>query len=92
MVKERVAENPVYVVYSASGEKQKTRTLHRDLLLLVNDLPLETPPQSTKPAPEKTDQDKVTDNKEWLTHEDRLRTVTILRTIVRRCRALEVTG
>lgn len=52
-VKDQVAENPVYIVCPESGDKQKTRTLHRNLLLLVSDLPLETPPQTTGSTPEK---------------------------------------
>ena len=53
LVKEQVSENPVYVVYPESGDKLKTRTLHRNLLLPVSDLPVETPPDPVNPAPGK---------------------------------------
>lgn len=48
----QVSENPVYVVSPENGDNKKTRTLHRNLLLLVNDLPVEAPTttfRSTKP-------------------------------------------
>ncbi len=51
VVKEQFADNPVYVVYPESGDNRKTRTLHRNLLLLANDLPVEAPPGHD--APEK---------------------------------------
>ena len=51
VVKEQVSDNPVYVVHPESDAKGKTRTLHRNLLLLVNDLPVEFPPQLVKPTP-----------------------------------------
>ncbi|XP_061785588.1 uncharacterized protein [Nerophis lumbriciformis] len=51
LVKEQVSENPVYVVYQESGDKQKTRTLHRNLLLPVSDLPVETLPGPVNSAP-----------------------------------------
>ena len=50
VVKEQVSDNPVYVIHLEGGDKAKTRTLHRNLLLLVNDLPVEFPPQSAKPT------------------------------------------
>ncbi len=54
IVKEQFADNPVYVVYPESGDNRKTRTLHRNLLLLANDLPVEAPPGHD--APEKRTQ------------------------------------
>lgn len=51
IVKEQVANNPVYAVYPESGDTQKTRVLHRNLLLLVNSLPVEVPPRPSEPAP-----------------------------------------
>lgn len=56
VVKEQVSENPVYIVCPENGGNRKTRTLHRNLLLLVNDLPVEAPPKSPcskKPAKER---------------------------------------
>ncbi|CAI5636989.1 unnamed protein product [Oreochromis niloticus] len=48
VVKEQVSDNPVYVVHPEGNDQGRTRTLHRNLLLLVNDLPVEFPPQPTK--------------------------------------------
>ncbi|KAI2645563.1 Retrovirus-related Pol polyprotein [Labeo rohita] len=59
VVKKQVSDNPVYVVCPENGGNRKTRTLHRNLLLLVNDLPVEAPPKSPcskKPAKEKETQ------------------------------------
>lgn len=42
IVKKQIAESPVYIVSPETGDQNKTRTLHRKLLLLVNDLPVET--------------------------------------------------
>lgn len=50
VVKGQVANNPVYVVTPESGDQKKARTLHRNLLLLVNDLPVRTQPHSIKPV------------------------------------------
>lgn len=44
IVKQKVAESPVYIVSLETGDQNKTCTLHRNLLLLVNDLPVETSP------------------------------------------------
>lgn len=52
VVEEQVADNPVYKVCPKNGGKKGTRTLHRKVLLLVNDLPIETlsdPGKSAKP-------------------------------------------
>ena len=46
VVKEQVSDNPVYIIQPEGDYKGKTRTLHRNLLLLVNDLPVESTPQS----------------------------------------------
>lgn len=56
IVKEQFMENSVHVVYPESGDKQKTRTLHCNLLLLVNDLPVEVPPHSVTSISEKRTQ------------------------------------
>lgn len=49
VVKEQVGDNPVYIVSPESGE-HRSRTLHRNLLLLVNDLPVDPPQCPTTPA------------------------------------------
>lgn len=53
IVKSQLAENPVYVVCPETGDKQKSRTLHRNLLLLVNDLPVDVTPLDARPIPGK---------------------------------------
>ncbi len=56
VVKEQVSNNPVNVIYPENSDRGKTRTLHRNLLLLVNDLPVEAPastPGSTRPERKK---------------------------------------
>lgn len=60
VVREQVSDNPVYIIYPESDPKGKPRTLHRNLLLLVNDLPVEFPPQSVKPTPKSTQRQRTT--------------------------------
>lgn len=48
IVRERIADGPVYKVTPEVGEG-RVRTLHRNLLHLVNDLPLDSPQQSQQP-------------------------------------------
>ncbi len=47
VVKEQISDNPVYVIYPEGDPSVRNRTIHRNLLLLVNDLPVES---STQPA------------------------------------------
>lgn len=66
IVERQLAENPVYVVCPETGDKQKSRTLHRNLLLLVNDLPVDVTPPDTRSIPEKKthnrqNQERMTD-------------------------------
>ncbi|KAJ7992475.1 hypothetical protein DPEC_G00279070 [Dallia pectoralis] len=58
IVERQLAENPVYVVCPETGDKQKSRTLHRNLLLLVNDLPVDATPSDSRPIPEKKTQNR----------------------------------
>lgn len=53
MVKRQLAESPVYIVSPDRGDQQKIRMLHRNLLLLVNDLPVDMTPPQTRTVPEK---------------------------------------
>lgn len=46
VVKEQISDNPVYVIHPEGEPKARNRTIHRNLLLLVNDLPVEGPAQS----------------------------------------------
>lgn len=48
MVRAQVSDNPVYIIHPEGNDKGRTRNLHRNLLLLVNNLPVELPPQLTK--------------------------------------------
>ncbi len=58
VVKEQVSDNPVYVIHPENNDRGKTRTLHRNLLLLVNDLPVEVP--TTTPGPKRPERQKKT--------------------------------
>lgn len=58
VVKERINDSPVYQVCPESGGDKNpalTRTQHRNLLRLVNDLPVDMPPQTTKVASKSKD-------------------------------------
>lgn len=48
MVKEQVSDNPLHVICEESNDKGRVRSLHRNLLLSVNDLPVEIPSQPVK--------------------------------------------
>ena len=50
VVKEQISDNPVYVIHPEGDSNARNRTLHRNLLLLVNDLPVESPIQSADAA------------------------------------------
>lgn len=54
VVKGQVADNPVYVIHPEGNDQGRARTLHRNLLLLVNDLPVQFPQQPTKPTSQPT--------------------------------------
>lgn len=47
VVKEQISDNPVYVIHPEGDPSARNRTMHRNLLLLVNNLPVESPAQST---------------------------------------------
>lgn len=47
VVKEQISDNPVYVIHAEGDPNARNRTIHRNLLLLVNDLPVENPAQPT---------------------------------------------
>ncbi len=66
IVERQLGENPVYVVCPETGNQRKSRTLHRNLLLLVNDLTVNVTPSDTRPILEKRthnrqNQDRMTD-------------------------------
>ncbi len=58
VVKEQVSDNPVYVIHPENNDRGKTRTLHRNLLLLVNDLTVEVP--TTTPGTKRPERQKKT--------------------------------
>ncbi|KAI7808142.1 hypothetical protein IRJ41_017324 [Triplophysa rosa] len=78
VVKEQVSNNPVYVIYPENSDRGKTRTLHRNLLLLVNDLPVEAPstthgstrPERQKKTVRRTSSDNVDDRDSDLVSSD----------------------
>lgn len=72
VVKEQVSDNPVFVVSPESGNKKGTRTLHRNLLLLVNYLPVDSPPHPRELAKQRQNRqcNRETKNKESICHSD----------------------
>ncbi|KAI5613075.1 hypothetical protein C0J50_11435 [Silurus asotus] len=66
----QVADNPVNKVSPENGSKKGTHILHRNLLLLVNDLPVETPLDPGKPVKRKqnSQRDSETQGKELVYH------------------------
>lgn len=46
VVKEQISDNLVNVIHPEGDPNARNRTIHRNLLLLVNDLPVEGPAQS----------------------------------------------
>lgn len=64
IVKQKVAKSSVYIVSPETEDQNKTRTLHRNLLLLVNDLPVETSTPLSQSRPSKTQKHKQ-EQKNW---------------------------
>lgn len=52
IIKERIADGPIYKVAPETGG-DKVRTIHRNLLYLVNELPVDLPLQSSAPTSKK---------------------------------------
>lgn len=50
VVKEQIFDNPVYVIHPEGDPNARNRNIHRNLLLLVNDLPVKGPTQSADTA------------------------------------------
>ncbi|KAI5630534.1 hypothetical protein C0J50_7585, partial [Silurus asotus] len=50
VVKEQISDNQVYVIHAEGDPNARNRTIHRNLLLLVNDLPVENPAQPADPV------------------------------------------
>lgn len=72
MVKGQVSDNLVYEVYPENGDSNKTRMLHQDLLMLINNLPVEAPmmtPRSLKPGKRRKTRSQ-TPNKESIRDSD----------------------
>ena len=56
VVKEQISDNPVYVIHPEGDPSARNRNIHRNVLLLVNDLPVKGPAQSALTPPQRQKQ------------------------------------
>lgn len=61
VVKEQIFDNPVYVIH----HRGRSKTLHRNLLLLSNDLPVQFSQQPTKPTSQPAKKQAKARDKLW---------------------------
>uniref|UniRef100_A0A8C5HTJ4 Gypsy retrotransposon integrase-like protein 1 n=1 Tax=Gouania willdenowi TaxID=441366 RepID=A0A8C5HTJ4_GOUWI len=63
VVKEQISDNPVYVIHPEGDPYARNRTMHRNLLLLSNDLPVENPAQPTDTILKRSQRQKLPQQK-----------------------------